>query len=98
MPKIADGFVSSWAQYTVQLAEGIDRAKLQEQMKNEGIPTMVYYPRPMHVQGAFAGTDSAKEDCPITEHLCRTVLSFPMHPYLTDDTVAQVADALISSL
>ncbi len=96
--EIADGFVSSWAQYTVQLPEGIDRAKLQGQMKREGIPTMVYYPRSMHVQGAFAGTDSAKADCPVTERLCKTVLSLPMHPYMTEDTVAQVADALISNM
>lgn len=98
LPEIADGFVSSWAQYTVQLPEKMDRAKLQEQMKKAGIPTMVYYPRPMHGQGAFAGTDSAKADCPVTERLCRTVLSLPMHPYLTEDTVAQVADVLISSM
>ena len=91
LPEIADGFVSSWAQYTVQLPEKMDRAKLQEQMKKAGIPTMVYYPRPMHGQGAFEGTDSAKADCPVTDRLCRTVLSLPMHPYLTEDTVVQVA-------
>ena len=98
LPEIADGFVSSWAQYTVQLPKGIDRVKLQEQMKKEGIPTMVYYPRPMHVQGAFEGTDSAVADCPVTERLCKTVLSLPMHPYLMKDVVAQVADALISNM
>ncbi len=98
LPEIANGFVSSWAQYTVQLPEKMDRAKLQEKMKKAGIPTMVYYPRPMHVQGAFEGTDSAVADCPVTERLCKTVLSLPMHPYLTEDTVAQVVDALISNM
>ena len=75
LPEIADGFVSSLAQYTVQLPEKMDHAKLQEEMKKAGIPTMVYYPWPMHGQGAFAGTDSAKADCPVTERLCRTVLA-----------------------
>lgn len=98
LPEIADGFVSSWAQYTVQLAENIDRVKLQYTMKKEGIPTMVYYPRPMHGQGAFAGTDSAKVDCPVTERLCKTVLSLPMHPYLMEEMAIKVSDALISSL
>ncbi|MBO5514779.1 MAG: DegT/DnrJ/EryC1/StrS family aminotransferase [Schwartzia sp.] len=42
---------------------------------------MIYYRKPMHKQGAFAGTDSVKTDCPVTERLCETVLSLPMHPY-----------------
>ena len=98
LSEIADGFVSSWAQYTVQLPEKTDRAKLQSALKNLDIPTMVYYPRPMHGQGAFAGTDSAVADCPVTERLCKTVLSLPMHPYLTEDAAATVADALISNM
>ncbi len=98
LPEIDGGFVSSWAQYTVQLPEGIDRVKLQEQMKKAGIPTMVYYPRPMHEQGAFEGTDSAVADCPVTERLCNTVLSLPMHPYLTREAVVQISDKLISYL
>ena len=52
----------------------------------------------MHKQGAFAGTDSAAADCPVTERLCKTVMSLPMHPYMTENMVAQVSDALISSL
>lgn len=90
LPEIADDFVSSWAQYTVQLPEKIDRAKLQDTLKKEGIPTMVYYPRPMHGQGAFEGTDSATADCPVTERLCQTVLSLPMHPYMTNEMVDTV--------
>ncbi len=98
LPEIADGFVSSWAQYTVQLPEDIDRAKLQDALKKEDIPTMVYYPRPMHGQGAFAGTDSAKADCPVTERLCKTVLSLPMHPYLTEEVVTTVSQALVKAI
>lgn len=94
LPKIADGFVSSWAQYTAQLSASIDRAGLQDKLKKEGIPTMVYYPRPMHGQGAFAGTDSAKADCPVTERLCKTVLSLPMHPYLTKEMVEAVTEKI----
>lgn len=87
---------SSWAQYTVQLPESIDRDEVQAKMKEAGIPTMVYYARPMHTQGAFEGTRSAIAECPVTEKLCKIVLSLPMHPYLTEDEVKFVAETLLS--
>ena len=98
LPYIPEGFLSSWAQYTVQLPVGTDRAVLQAKLKEQGIPTMVYYPRPMRLQGAFEGTDSACADCPVTDRLCGTVLSLPMHPYLTKEQVNEVVTALKASL
>ena len=98
LPEIIDGFVSSWAQYTVQLPESINRAKLQDELKKEDIPTMIYYRKPMHRQGAFSGTDSAKADCPVTERLCRCVLSLPMHPYMTAENVGKVSKSLIEAM
>ena len=98
LPYIPEGFVSSWAQYTVQLPEGTDRASLQAALKEQGIPTMVYYIKPMHLQGAFEGTDSAKADCPATERLSGTVLSLPMHPYLREEDVQNVAGKLLKAL
>lgn len=94
LPIIKEGFHSSWAQYTVQLPENVDRDELQRKMKLGGIPTMVYYIKPMHAQGAFNGTDSAMAECPVTERLCQRVLSLPMHPYLTKEMVEQVAKQL----
>ncbi len=85
LPYRPEGFTSSWAQYTVQLPQGTDREALQAKLREQGIPTMVYYPKPMHQQKAFSGTDSAAADCPVTERLCRTVLSLPMHPYMTQE-------------
>ena len=98
LPKVADGFVSSWAQYTVQLPKHVDRNAVQTKMKDAGIPTMVYYMKPMHQQGAFKETDSAIADCPVTERLCKTVLSLPMHPYLTEDEVEIVASTLLEAI
>ena len=98
LPEIRDGWYSSWAQYTVQLPEGTDRTEIQAKLKAAGIPSMVYYAKPMHLQGAFAGTDSAKADCPVTERLCRTVLSLPMHPYLSDADVDAVTAELKKAL
>ncbi len=94
LPYRPEGFTSSWAQYTVQLPQSTDRDALQAKLKGKGIPTMVYYPKPMHQQKAFAGTDSAAADCPVTERLCRTVLSLPMHPYMTREENFCVANAV----
>ena len=83
LPYRPEGFTSSWAQYTVQLPAGIDRDALQAKLKEQGVPTMVYYPKPMHLQKAFSGTDSGKAEGLVTERMCKTVLSLPMHPYMT---------------
>lgn len=98
LPVIKEGFYSSWAQYTIQLPENIDRKEVQATLKAAGIPSMVYYAKPMHLQGAFAGTDSAVADCPVTESLCKTVLSLPLDPYKTkqdvDNVIAELKKAL----
>ena len=52
----------------------------------------------MHKQGAFAGTDSVKTDCPVTERLCETVLSLPMHPYLKEEEQAMIVKSLLEAL
>ena len=98
LPVIKEGFYSSWAQYTVQLPEGTDRKKVQDRLKAVGIPCMVYYPKPMHSHGAFAGTDSAAADCPVTEKLCKTVLSLPLDPYKTREEIDLVVSELKKAL
>lgn len=80
-PVIPEGYVSSWAQYTIQLENEEERDRLQAYLRRKGIPTMVYYPIPMHRQKAFAG-ETLYQKCPVAERLCRRVLSLPMHPYL----------------
>lgn len=87
LPIIPCGYVSSWAQYTVQLPADTDRAAVQAFLKDCGIPTMIYYIKPMHKQDAFAGTRSAAADCPNTERLCESVLCLPIHPYLKEDEI-----------
>lgn len=98
LPVVTEGYYSSWAQYTVQLPARIDRKELQEKLKAVGIPTMVYYAKPMHLQGAFKDTDSARADCPVTECLCATVLSLPLDPYKTREDVELVVKTLKSMI
>lgn len=95
LPEVKQGYVSSWAQYTVQLPAGKKREQLQAALREAGIPTMVYYAKPMHRQGAFAGTDSEQAECPVTEQLCTNVLSLPMHPYMEEEQIAFIAEHLI---
>lgn len=96
-PVIPEGFYSSWAQYTIQLDSRQTRDRLQEALKKEGIPSMVYYPKPMHRQEAFSKSyDDA--DFPNTIKLCDTVLSLPMHPYLMDEDIEEVVKAIKKGL
>ena len=96
LPEVPEGFRSSWAQYTVRLPEGLDRDALQAALKERGVPTMVYYPKPMHGQGAFEGACLCPDGCPVTERLCETVLSLPMGPYMISEDVSVVADSLVT--
>ena len=93
-PVIPAGFYSSWAQYTIQLNDRKTRDDLQAALKAEGIPSMVYYPKPMHRQEAFAGQAYDDAEFPNTLKLCDTVLSLPMHPYLTDEDIDTVVDVI----
>ena len=94
LPKIQDGYLSSWAQYTIQLPKTINRSEFQNELKKSDIPSMVYYTKPMHKQGAFSNTYSAYAECPITERLCDTVLSLPIHPYMTHMDVTFVVNKI----
>ena len=98
LPEVLPGYVSSWAQYTIQLPENIDRDELQAKLKEQGIPTMVYYPKPMHTQLAFDKTDSVICESVNTDRLCKTVLALPMHPYMTDEQVDCVCNCLIKKI
>ena len=72
LPEIPEGYRSSWAQYTVQLPGDADRDALQIALKERGIPTMVYYPKPMHEQRAFEGAHLRPGGCPVAKRLCET--------------------------
>ena len=101
-PVIPENFGSSWAQYTIQLPTEAKRNALQAALKGAGIPSMVYYPKPMHLQTAFNNAQctmhNAQLNCDVAEKLCSTVLSLPMHPYLESSDIEQICSTLIASL
>ena len=85
-------YAEAWQKY--RKLDKLQKAKL----KADGIPSMVYYIKPMHLQGAYAGTDSAIADCPVTERLAKTVLSLPLHPYMEAKDVSFVVEKLKAAI
>ncbi len=85
VPEIFNDMTSTWAQYTIVLDKNIDRQKLMDALKAKGIPTAVYYGRPLHQQTAYKHYPTATENLAVTEDLCSRVLSLPMYPYLEKD-------------
>lgn len=97
LPVVPEGYTSSWAQYTIQLPLACNRDALQSRLREKGIPTMVYYPKPMHHQRAFQGACIAFGDMAITKKLCTRVLSLPFGPYITHSEIDDVSNALRDS-
>lgn len=93
-PFIKEGFYSSWAQYSVLLPENIQREELQQNLKRDDIPTMVYYPKPMHEQKAFLDNYLVFDELSNTKEICRRILSLPIHPYMKSEDVEYVAECL----
>ena len=96
-PIIPEGYRSSWAQYTIKLKDTAQRDTLQASLKVAGIPSMIYYRTPMHLQTAFSSLQQ-RNLCPAATSLCSRVLSLPMHPYLTNEDIIQVVDAIKAAL
>lgn len=97
-PFVPAGFVSAWAQYTVRCENAAARDSLQAGLKRAGIPSNIYYPRPLHLQTAFGYLGYRAGDLPVSEVVCQRVLSLPMHPYMTQaevQTIAQSVRALL---
>lgn len=96
-PRIPTDYYSSWAQYTIQLSSKEIRNQLQQYLKEQGIPSMIYYPKGMHQQSVYTNI-KRYIDNPNSTQLANTVLSLPMHPYLEDEEVLLVCEAIKSYL
>jgi UDP-2-acetamido-2-deoxy-ribo-hexuluronate aminotransferase len=81
-------------QYTLQL-NGVDRDKLREFLAEKGIPAMVYYPIPLHLQKAYRDPRYKEGDFPVTEKLCASVISLPMHTELDEETLKFITDSVL---
>lgn len=94
-PYVPEGHVSAWAQYSV-LTD--NRAELQAALKEAGIPTAIYYPKPLHMQDAYAHLEQNEGRLPNSETAAIRILSLPFHPYLDEATQRSIIDAVLASV
>jgi dTDP-4-amino-4,6-dideoxygalactose transaminase len=93
VPKVPEGNLSVWAQYTIRVKDGT-REAFAESLKAKGIPTAIYYPKSMHQQTAYRHYPVADGGLPVCEKLSRECISLPMHPYLATATLDRVVSAV----
>jgi UDP-2-acetamido-2-deoxy-ribo-hexuluronate aminotransferase len=96
-PRIPDGYRSAWAQYSLMAMNEAHRSKVQNRLKGVGIPTAVYYPKPLHLQTAFRALGYKTGDFPASEDCAKRIFSLPMHPYLKDEELQFIAQHLTNS-
>ena len=94
-PTVLPGFLSSWAQYTILLDDKDTRDALQIKLKENGIPSMIYYPRGLHQQEAYKWMNLSGEMYTNTIEATKRCLSLPMHPYLTDNEIDFICDKIL---
>ena len=94
-PVLMDKTTSAWAQYTIVLPKSVNRDQLMQDLKSEGIPTFVYYIKPLHLQTAYKHFPTASGGAlPVCENLADRVLSLPMHPYLEESVQTRIVETL----
>jgi dTDP-4-amino-4,6-dideoxygalactose transaminase len=93
VPEVPQAATSVWAQYTLRLP-GFDREAFQAELKAAGVPTAVYYPKPLHQQTAYRHYPVAGNGLPVSDRLAQEVVSLPMHPYLEEE----VQDHIVASV
>jgi UDP-2-acetamido-2-deoxy-ribo-hexuluronate aminotransferase len=93
-PFTSNGARSAWAQYSVLAKDSNHRAALLKKLQDNKIPTAIYYPKPLHMQTAFAPLGYKKGDFPVSEDLAGRIFSLPMHPYLTEQDQNSIAEII----
>lgn len=94
LPQTPHGMRSVWAQYSILAKDGDHRTTLQNKLKDAGIPTAIYYPKPLHLQPAFQMLGYKYGDFPISEDISNRIFSLPMHPYLSQDDQTHIVSVL----
>jgi dTDP-4-amino-4,6-dideoxygalactose transaminase len=91
VPQIPQGSRSAWAQYAI---ESSGRDGLKAHLQERGIPSVIYYVKPLHQQAAYAKFPIAPGGLPVSESLPARILCLPMHPYLTDEDIERIIGAV----
>ena len=96
-PQVHEHSKSVWAQYTIRAQTGPERNKILQRLTAADIPTVVYYPRPVHQQAAYRDFPTDPNGLPVSEKLAGEVFSLPMHPYLESELQDQIIDTVVRS-
>ena len=97
IPARVPNSTAAWAIYSVLLPEGCDRATVQETLRADGVPTAIYYPRPLHRQPAYREHHDGTA-LPVSDHLADRILALPIHPDMDEAAAAHVCDALVAAV
>ncbi|MBL8487337.1 MAG: DegT/DnrJ/EryC1/StrS family aminotransferase, partial [Rhodocyclaceae bacterium] len=97
LPEVPADMLSVWAQYCVLARDAGHRQRILEALKQVGIPTAIYYPRPLHLQRAFSFLGQGPGSYPVAEALCERIFALPMHPYLADADIGRIAAVIASA-
>ena len=98
IPFIPQGYTSSWAQFSVLAKDETERKKIIEKLTEKGIPTAIYYPKPLHLQKVNLDLGYKEGDFPVSETISKRIFSLPMHPYLTDEEIELICSTITSAL
>lgn len=94
-PATPPGYTSVWAQYSLLARDEAHRGRLMDGLKQAGIPSVIYYPKPLHLQTAYDPLGYSAGDFPVSEDTSRRIFSLPMHPYLSRENQNTVIAALL---
>ena len=94
LPEVPDGAKSVWAQYSILASDEKHRSRLQMKLKEENIPTAVYYPKPLHLQTAYQSIGYQEGDFNVSEECSQRIFSLPMHPYLEISAQKKIAQII----
>jgi len=94
VPTVAEGNTSVWAQYSLLAKDCEHREELMGKLKDNDIPSVIYYPKPLHLQKAFANLGCSAGDFPVCENVATRIFSLPMHPYLESKDQEAIAAVL----
>ena len=95
VPFVLEGVVSTWAQFTIEVQ---DQANFAAKLKEKGIPTARYYPKPVHQQTAYSRYPVPRNGLVNTEDCLDNIISLPMHPYLDEVTQTMIIETAVSAL
>ena len=94
IPRVPEGYRSVWAQYSILADDENHRRAIMEALKSHDIPSVVYYPKPLHRQTAYAALGYVAGDFPVSEEISRRIFSLPMHPYLAREDQERICEIM----